>query len=189
LSLRKQAVQRPHWVPASGVSEGCFLFLVLFSAFLFEHFAVSTPRSCNLCLLLLFLLFHSLKIRCLWDLSTKKFLYDSESLSSSLSLQKKYEVAEADKNKKPVKTLLQETRTLEERHTNKMGTCSSTSLNVVSNGHSARFRIDLFHKISGSGPSRCNENILPVLYENFQIFKNILYQDQVGIEVLRRTQY
>ncbi len=99
-------MQRPHWVPASGVSEEFFLFLVLFSAFSFEHFAVSTPRSCNLCLLLLLLLFHSLKIRYpFWDLSTKKFLYDSESLSSSLSLHKKYEVSEADKNKKPVKTL------------------------------------------------------------------------------------
>jgi hypothetical protein len=104
--VRKQAVQTPHWVPASGVSEGCFLFLVLFSAFLFEHFAVSTPRSCNLCLLLLLLLFHSLRIRQpFWDLSANKFFYDSESLSSSLSLQKKYEVTEADKNKKPVKTL------------------------------------------------------------------------------------
>jgi hypothetical protein len=46
--VRKQGVERPHWVPASGVSEGFFLFLVLFSAFLFENFAVSTPRSCNL---------------------------------------------------------------------------------------------------------------------------------------------
>jgi hypothetical protein len=75
LSVRKQAVQRPHWVPASRVSEGFFLFLVLFAAFLLEHFAVSTPRSCNLCLLLLLLLFHSLNIRSpFWDLSIKKFL-------------------------------------------------------------------------------------------------------------------
>jgi hypothetical protein len=69
------------------------------------------------------------------------------------------------------------------------GTCSSTSLDVVSGGHPVRFRIDFFHKISGSGPSRYTESILPVLYENFQNFKSIQYQDQVGIEVLKRTQY